>query len=74
MSKKQIRISEPTLLKKRLPEFINRKVNVILKDNTVIFGLLKKTDDQSLHVMNMRQKEIVLPMEKVAEFYTDIDA
>lgn len=74
MSKKQIRISDPTLLKKRLPEFLNRNVNLILKDNTVIFGLLKKTDGQSLHIMNMRLKEIKLPMENVAEFYTDIDA
>lgn len=74
MSKKQIRISDPTLLKRRIPEFIDRKVNLILKDNTVIFGQLKKTDAQSLYIVNMRLKEIKLPMENVAEFYTDIDA
>ena len=74
MSKKQIRISDPTLLRRRLPEFINRKVNLILKDNTVVFGQLKKTDAQTVYIINMRLKEVRLPVDNVAEFYTDIDA
>ncbi|HEX5167907.1 MAG TPA: hypothetical protein VFW11_01950 [Cyclobacteriaceae bacterium] len=74
VSKKQIRILDQAILKERLPEFLNKKVNLILKDNTVVFGELKKIEDHALHVTNMRLKKIKLPLESIVEFFTDVDA
>jgi hypothetical protein len=74
VSTRQIRISDPALLKARLPEFVNQKINLILDDNTVVFGVLKKTDGQDLYIVNMRLKKIKLPIKNVIELFADINA
>jgi small nuclear ribonucleoprotein (snRNP)-like protein len=74
VSTKQIRIADPVLLRARLREFVNRKINLILNDNTVVFGELKKTDDHTLYLVNMRLKKIRIPIKNVIELFADINA
>lgn len=73
-SKKQIRISGQERIKAKLPEFIHKKVNFVLSDNTVHFGELAEVAQTMVVLVNMRQKKIKLPLEKVIEFFSDIDA
>lgn len=72
MSRKQLRISDPTQLKQRSGEFINKKINIVLKDNTVLFGEVKKVDEDQVYMMNMRLKTIRLPLSTILEFYVDL--
>jgi len=74
VSKKQIRISEARQIVERLGEFANRKVTIILKDNTVVFGELKKIEGNDMYLTNMRLKKIKLPLENISELFTDVDA
>ena len=74
MSKKQIRLSDHDQIKIRTKEFIDRNVTVILNDNTTLFGQLKKLDGNNLIILNTRLKKTKLPLEKIAELFTDIDA
>jgi hypothetical protein len=74
VSKKQVRLSDINQIKTRSKEFIDRTITVVLNDNTTIFGELKKLDGNDLVIVNMRQKKIKLPLEKVIELFTDIDA
>jgi hypothetical protein len=74
VSKKQVRLSDINQIKTRSKEFIDRTITVVLNDNTTLFGQLKKLDGNDLVIVNMRQKKIKLPLEKVIELFTDIDA
>ena len=46
----------------------------MLSDNTVHFGELVEVAQTMVVLVNMRQKKIKLPLEKVIEFFSDIDA
>jgi hypothetical protein len=74
VSKKQIRLSDIDQIKSRSTEFINKNVTVVLNDSTTLFGQLKKSDSNDLTIVNMRQKKIKLPLEKIIELFTDVDA
>jgi hypothetical protein len=74
VSKKQIRLSDIDQIKSRSIEFINKNVTVVLNDSTTLFGQLKKSDSNDLTIVNMRQKKIKLPLEKIIELFTDVDA
>jgi hypothetical protein len=74
VSKKQVRLSDINQIKTRSKEFIDRTITVVLNDNTTLFGQLKKLDGNDLVIVNMRQKKIKLPLEKVIELFTDIGA
>jgi len=74
VSKKQIRFSDIDQIKSRSTEFINKNITVVLNDSTTLFGQLKKSDSNDLTIVNMRQKKIKLPLEKIIELFTDVDA
>jgi len=74
VSKKQIRLSDPTQIRKRAPEFINKQISLVLIDNTPLLGELKKATEHELLLSNGRLKEIRVPLEKVVDFFSDIDA
>lgn len=74
MSKKQIRLSDSGQIKLRCKEFIDHNITVILNDNTTLFGKLKKLESNELIIVNTRLKKTRIPMEKVTELFTDIDA
>jgi hypothetical protein len=59
------------LIKKRVHEFLEKKINIVLSDRTVILATLVKTTPDGLEVLNMRQKRVKIPFEKLTEIYSD---
>lgn len=73
MSKKQIRISGADEVKKRLPTLTNESVNLVLRNNTVVFGILEEVRDDHVVVSNMRKKKMRVAFDTIVEAYTDVD-
>lgn len=73
MSKKQIRISGADEVKERLPTLTNESVNLVLRNNTVVFGILEEVRDDHVVVSNMRKKKMKVPLDGIVEAYTDVD-
>lgn len=73
MSKKQIRISGTDEVKKRLPTLTNRSVSLVLRDNTVVFGVLQEVRDNQAIVSNMRKKKMKVAVDTIVDAFTDTD-
>lgn len=66
-----MRISDPTQIRKRIGEFLGKHVNVVLADNTVMFGELVAVEPSGIKLRNMRLKTIAYPFNTIRELYLD---
>lgn len=73
MSKRQIRINDPVILRQRINEFIGKNINLIFKDKTVLVGTLKRVRENEILLSNMRLKDIKFSFLNIAELYADIE-
>jgi len=73
MRARQLRLSSLDSIKKNVPGLINKKLNIVLSDQTVILGELKSIESDGLLVKNMRLKKIHLPYTYIAEIIFDIN-
>jgi hypothetical protein len=71
MSTRQLRLNTQDQIRKRLKEFIGKKINIVLNDGTVVLVLLQQCDELSITAKNMRLKKITFPLEKINEVYFD---
>jgi hypothetical protein len=71
MSSKQLRISDKEEIKSKAPAFLGKKINIVLLDNTAVFGKLMDVNDLGLLLLNMRMKKISYPFSSIAELYID---
>jgi hypothetical protein len=69
VSKKQLRISDPT----KVSEFQGKKINIVLTDDTTVFGLVVSASADVIQLLNMRQKSQSIPVKNIREFYLDTD-
>lgn len=67
-------MSDSMEIGKRLNEFLNCEINLVLKDNTVIYGTLQKAGNGTVTIINMRRRRITLTTDSISELYTDLDA
>lgn len=74
MSKKQIRITGSSKVNHRLPAFLNKKINIVLADSTVLYGLLFMVGTDAIEIKNMRGKFLTIAKKNIQELYADIDA
>lgn len=74
MSLKLVRINDPDQIRKRLREFQDKKISLVLKDNTVVFGKLTNATEEEIIITNMRLKRTKLPLSDIAELQADIQA
>jgi len=72
MSVRQIRLSTPELIQKRLKEYTGKKINIVLCNNAVFFGELKSVDNTQLTFVNMRQEPVSLLLKEISEVYLDM--
>ncbi|MDH4092720.1 MAG: hypothetical protein OEV24_19835 [Cyclobacteriaceae bacterium] len=72
MATKQLRLSDPGQIKKRIGDFIGKKINIVLIDNTAVLGELKGMNGIDILLVNMRNKKNSYPLSKIAEVYIDI--
>lgn len=73
MATKQLRLSDPDQIKKRIGDFIGKKINIVLIDNTTAFGELKGVNGTDILLVNMRNKKNSYPLSKIAEVYIDTE-
>lgn len=71
MSTKQLRISDSGQIKSKASTFLGKKINIVLLDNTAVFGTLQEVTSTELIVLNMRMKKIKYPFPSIAELYVD---
>jgi acetyl-CoA carboxylase carboxyltransferase component len=68
---KQLRISDPEQIKIKAGTFLGKKINIVLLDNTVVFGKLKEVSSDDILLLNMRMKKVKYPFSSIAELYVD---
>ena len=73
MSKRQIRINDPVILRQRIMEFVGKPINLVFNDKTVLVGTLKCVRENEILLSNMRLKDIKLSFSNIVELYADIE-
>ena len=71
MVTRQVRLSTPEQIRKKLVDFTGKKINIVMRDRTVFFGTLKHVDRDNLTFINMRQEPSTVPLSAVSEVYLD---
>ena len=71
MSTRQVRLSTFDQMQKRLKEFTGKKINIVLRNRTVLFGELKSIENTTLTFENMRREPFTLSLNEISEVYLD---
>jgi len=71
MGTRQLRLSDPAQIKSRISNFLGKKINIVMVDNTVMFGVLKEVKNSEIILLNMRLKKTSYPFTEIAEVYLD---
>jgi len=71
MSTRQLRLNTVDQMQKRLKDFTGKKINIVLCDRTVLFGVLKGIDNTGLTFENMRMEPFTLALKEISEVYLD---
>jgi hypothetical protein len=67
----QLRLTDQDQIRKRVKEFLGKKINIVLKDNRVMAGEVTDVLDTGVTVKNMRLKKSHLPFHEITEIYFD---
>jgi hypothetical protein len=71
MSTRQHRLNSIEQISRKFSEIKGKKVNIILNDRTVIFGKMQAIEGEIAKVLNMRLKEVRIPLNMITEIYYD---
>jgi hypothetical protein len=71
MSTRQLRINDANQIRNRIREFIGKKINIVLKDQTVSLIRIEEVSDVAVNGSNMRLKTITIPFDQISEIYFD---
>jgi ribosome maturation factor RimP len=71
MRTKQLRLNDSDQIRRRMAEFIGKKINIVLSDRTVMFGELTKANDDAIVLKNMRLENVTYPFQSIVEVYLD---
>lgn len=71
MGTRQTRVSAPEDIRRESANYLNHKVNVVLKDNTVRFGKLCSIKNDVLVIENLRQRKTGIAIDQISELYLD---
>jgi hypothetical protein len=71
MSTKQLRLSDASQIRNRIPELVGKKINLVLTNNTVQTGTLESSTDAYISLRNMRLKKVEFSIKDIAEIYFD---
>jgi small nuclear ribonucleoprotein (snRNP)-like protein len=74
MSTRQLRLSDADQIQKSIASLIGKKINIVLTDDTVVFGELKKVNTAEIQLLNMRLKKVSYTFDRIAEVYLDTNA
>ena len=71
MGTKQVRISDPDQIRKRIQEFVGKPINLVLTNGMIMTGKLTATRQTEVILQNMRLKNISYSFNSIAEIYFD---
>lgn len=71
MSIRQIRLNSIEQIKSRVREFEGKRIQVILSNNTSMYGELKSVEALGIVMENQRLKRNLLPFDTITEIYFD---
>lgn len=71
MTKRLSRYNTPESIQSNLPHLIDKKINIILEDGRVYYGVLVKTEKNGIILSNMRLKKKQISFEEIAEIIFD---
>jgi hypothetical protein len=71
MSTRQLRLSDADQIQKNLTRLVGKKINIVLTDDTVVFGELKKVNTAEIQLLNTRLKKVSYSFDRIAEVYLD---
>ena len=74
MSTRQLRLSDPDQIQKTINRFLGKKINIVLNDDTVVFGELKEVSSVDIQVLNMRRKKVRCRFKEIIEVYLDTNS
>ena len=74
MHQRQRRITGTGQISLHLAELVGKKINIVLNDNTVVFGELVRIQPDSICMLNMRLRKMEIPMDHSYEIYQDVNA
>jgi hypothetical protein len=74
MSTRQLRLNGPDQIRQNIKRLLGKKINVVLTDDTVVFGKLKEANALEIQLLNMRLKKVSYPFTKITEIYLDTNA
>ena len=71
MRTRQLRLNDRDQIRRRMPEFLGKKINIVLTDRTVMFGELEKVNESEIILRNMRMENMRYPFKNIVEIYLD---
>ena len=71
MVTRQIRLGTQDQIRKKLKDFIGKKINIVLSNRTVLFGELKHVSENDLRFENMRLEPFTILLKDISEVYFD---
>ena len=73
MNTRQLRLTDPEQIRKRIHEFIGKQINVVLQD-MVILGLLQRVAPGDITLLNARNKKVTVLTSAIVELFVDLPA
>lgn len=74
MSTRQLRLNGQDQIRQNIKRLLGKKINIVLTDDTVVFGELKDANTSAIQLLNMRLKKVSYPFAKITEIYLDTNA
>lgn len=71
MSTRQLRLNSLDQIIKKFQDFKDKKINIVLVDNTALIATARGMGQADLDVVNMRLKKIKIPLNQIYEIYYD---
>ena len=71
MGTRQLRISDPDQIRKRVQEFIGKSINIVLTNGMIMSGKLTAVRDAEIILQNMRLQKRPYALESISELYFD---
>jgi hypothetical protein len=73
MQKRQVRLGTQAQIHQQLAGFLNKKINIVMNDSTVLLTELIRVSGDELLVQNMRQRKRSIPVSEIYEIIIDIN-
>jgi ferredoxin-fold anticodon binding domain-containing protein len=71
---RQQRISDIVKIRKRIPDLVGKKINVVLNDQRVLLGTIESVHGNTVVLKDMKSRKMPLEIAQLSEIYVDMPA